>query len=102
MNRTFYGCSSVTELNFTSNIEIIGNQAFANCIGLLNINFYYETEEGNTLSSLKTIEGYAFQNCRNVINLVVPNTVTEIDEGAFNNMVSLDTITLPLLVRHLK
>ena len=48
---------------------------------------------------IKVIAADAFKECVNLEKIVIPNTVTTIEEGAFNGCRSLKTITLPFVGR---
>ncbi len=41
------------------------------------------------------ISSYAFNDCSNLVNIAIPNSVTSIGEGAFRNCTGLRSITLP-------
>lgn len=45
--------------------------------------------------SVTQIGDGAFENCDNLVNIVIPNSVTEIGNFAFHNCSSLETIVLP-------
>ena len=44
---------------------------------------------------IKTIESYAFDNCRSLKSITIPNSVTEIEDEAFYLCSSLTSITIP-------
>ncbi len=43
------------------------------------------------------IEDYAFQNCRNITSVYIPETVTTIGVGAFNGCTKIQSMTLPFI-----
>ena len=51
-----------------------------------------KTYKGNPV---KKIENMAFSNCKNVLNVKIPNTITTIGEGAFSYCSSLTEIVIP-------
>lgn len=53
---------------------------------------------GNTVT---TIDDYAFRNCKNIKNVVIPATVTRIDSSAFEGCVNLESINIPNSVTYL-
>ncbi|MCM1533167.1 MAG: leucine-rich repeat protein [Corallococcus sp.] len=48
-------------------------------------------------NSVKTIGGFAFQNCNCLTGITVPNSVTSIGSSAFSGCSSLESITLPFV-----
>lgn len=48
----------------------------------------------NLPNSIKTIEQQAFSQCNNLSDIVIPDTVTEIKEGAFMNAALLANVKL--------
>ncbi|MBR1867727.1 MAG: leucine-rich repeat protein [Clostridia bacterium] len=70
----FYECSSLRTLTLPDSCKTIGDQAFADC-GLTSLD----------LGSVEYIGRSAFSNIRNYSGeLVIPNTVTFIGQGAFS------------------
>ena len=52
------------------------------------------TYNGNTYT-VTSIEYSAFQDCKNLISVMIPNTVTYIDERAFSGCVNLTSVIIP-------
>ena len=50
---------------------------------------------GGTIYSVTGISNVAFNSCRNLTSVTIPNSVTTIGDGAFNDCSSLTTITIP-------
>ena len=70
--------------------------------GVENIEGFYNCvplEEVILPSTLKEIRDAAFQGCKSLKNIVIPNGVTLIGNSAFINCESLKTITIPSSVR---
>lgn len=44
---------------------------------------------------IEIIDGYAFENCENLVNIELPDTLTEIGRYAFLNCFNLHTVELP-------
>jgi hypothetical protein len=64
-------------------VEILGNSCFEACDELERILF----EDG---SQLRTIGRSAISNCKSFKTISIPETVTEIEEAAFNNCLELN------------
>ncbi len=86
----FKGCSSLTELNFSSLTQIgtsgnydDGTQAFAGCENLVSIN----------LGSLTVVPNNTFSNCTSLETVII-STITEIGNYAFEGCTALTTIDL--------
>ena len=53
------------------------------------------TYDGNYNYPVTKINAYAFQNCYNIVNMTIPDSVTTIGDYAFNNCKNLKRLTLP-------
>ncbi len=127
-NYAFEGCTSLSTVVVPNSVTDIGYKAFssvfnivykgtatgspwgARCInGFVDGNFVYEDETKTTLLACRTaasdtisipnsvtvIGKGAFQDCANVTAITIPNGVTSIGERAFSNCISLTTIVIP-------
>ena len=65
-----------TNYSIPSSVASIGNRAFVDCLGLINV------EIPNTVTN---IESGAFYGCRNLTRITIPNSVTSIELDAFIN-----------------
>lgn len=76
--RSFYGCSSLAEINFPSSLKQIDSYAFYGCSSLLELNIPTD------VSNLK-ISDMAFYNCTSlsVINI---SAISYLGRGAFNGV----------------
>lgn len=116
-SNTFYGCSGLTQVTISENIEYVGAKAFWNCPNLETVNFnavdcdmmytYYNNAYNSVFSSdasgsapaitrvtigssVQRIPDYAFKNAENIYQrLTVPASVTEIGNYAFYNCNSM-------------
>lgn len=89
-NRYSNGLESV-EFSGEINIEYIGENAF------------YGNKNLHTMdlgSKIKIIDNYAFQNCLELDNIVLPNTLTKIGDGAFTNC-NIHEIYIPNSVEYM-
>lgn len=65
----------------------IGNRAFAECSELTEVDF---AEGVNSIN----IGSNAFYNCKKLVSVTIPNTVSTLGAGAFGNCTALSEITL--------
>ena len=101
----FYGCTSLSNINLPDKLTYIQPNAFEDTAiydnpdnwenGVLYIDNYL-IEASESLSGNYTIrEGTigiayaAFYNCKNLVNLTVPDSILSVSNGAFNNCNSL-------------
>ena len=109
---SFRGCSSLKNITVPDSVASIGNSAFADCTSLKYNeydNAYYIGNEKNPYVVLvkakdtsvksciihentKIILNYAFQNCRWLTSITIPNSVSVIDDLAFDGCSSLKNI----------
>ena len=82
---------SVPGYTVPEGVSVIGANAFQGCTNLANINLP---------SSLKKIEGHAFEYC-NLTNVKIPNGVTEIGVYAFSDCDNLARIDIPYSVKEI-
>lgn len=76
-----------TSVSLPGSVTIIEEGGFKYCDELVTVEFRE--------SGLITIGARAFDGCDALKNIVIPETVTTIEEGAFINSRSLKTITIP-------
>ncbi len=81
----FDGCSSLTSVAVPDLIKVIQPNTFANCISLVNVRLP---------QSLKSIERGAFVRTA-LAEIVIPDSVTSIGQGAFHESKYLRSVRLP-------
>ncbi len=107
----FSGCSGLTEMLVPASVETLGKYAFENCTGLTNVQLPFSSdEEGNSMNWLYNsyaniekvtilggwkIPDNAYSNCKNLKEIILPDTITEIGSYAFKGCANLTQITLP-------
>lgn len=82
-NKAFYG-TPIDSIGIPASVQTIGSDAFYKS-NLVNVTF----AEGATLS---TIGENAFRECRNLTEIVMPNSVTEVGKYAFADCSALNKI----------
>lgn len=124
----FAYCSELTSISIPKNVTNIGNKAFRRCDNLATIevdnnNKYYLSENGVLYNKEKTmlikypvkkqgnsfsipngvtsIEFGAFENCENLISVTIPNSVIYIKDYAFDSCENLSSITIPNSVTYI-
>lgn len=83
----FYNATALKTINIPKNVTEIGQSAFNNCISLETVTF--------SASSLQALPKYAFYNCSQLNNVVLPSSLNTIGEYAFANCTSLTKIYIP-------
>jgi len=112
----FGGCTGLTSIVIPDSVTSIGSGAFGGCSSLTSITIpflgankagtgdkYFSYIFGDVPASLKevvvlsgtTIPNYAFSNCSNLENIMIPNNVTSIGSSAFSGCSSLVSIKIP-------
>ena len=116
----FYGCTNLTDVVFSNNIQYIGSYAFAFCDSLTNVyisdvgnwcNINFDSYYSNPLfhadnlylnnilvtelvipEDVTDISSFAFYGQRNIISIVIPDSVTNIGDYAFKNCDNLESL----------
>ncbi len=83
---TFSGCTGITSVALTDQLNMIGFSAFASCSGLKSI---------EVPSSVKTLGGCAFFACVNLSSVTLPASLVCIEPYTFAECISLGDIDLP-------
>ena len=119
-DEAFYWCSELTSVTIPNSVTSIGSGPFARCTNLNEIiveggNEYYCSDNGVLYNYKKTrliqcpgtktefeipnsvtqIDSGAFWGCRSLTSVTIPNSVTSIDSYAFSYCSSLTSVTIP-------
>ena len=104
---TFYGCSGLTSVTVPNSVTSIGYQAFENCSGLTSVNItdleawcniQFSGDSSNPPIYSSNPLYYAqhlYLNGSEVTDLMIPNTVTSIGDGAFYGCSVLTSVAIP-------
>ena len=99
-------CYQLKEINIPASVVEINDAAFENCRSIKSITFGGQAEAKSFASRMKRavasgdvalerIGNWAFYNCHELENLVIPEGVTEVGDAAFYGCTYLDSLTLP-------
>ena len=106
----FYGCSSLSNITIPDSVTEIYDGAFSKTKWFDNqsdgvvyagkVAYTYKGDMPKNTKILlrqdtKSISRYAFSDCTNLIDIVIPNSVNRIDVGTFWRCTSLKSITIP-------
>lgn len=99
----FHSCSSLTSIMIPNSVTSIGGDAFAACTSLTSIsvdsgNPKYDSRD-NSNSIIDTKNNTLIVGCKNT---TIPNSVTCIGDGAFNECIDLSSITIPNSVTNIE
>ena len=100
-NHAFRGCTSLASVEMPSSVTSIGDFAFSGCTSLTSVNYLGTIEQWCNISfsygSANPLYNGAnlYLNGVLVTDLVIPNTLTEINECAFYGCTSLTSVTIP-------
>ena len=79
----FEYCTRLTDISGTANLEVVGETSFARCPALADFDF----------PGVKSIGAWAFYDS-GLVNVTIPDSVTEIGEGAFENCAKLESVSV--------
>ncbi len=106
----FYRCDSLTSITIPESVTSIGGDAFLNTPWYNNLKdgivilgkvlYKYKGEMPTSTSidiekGIVSISAQAFDGCRNLISIYIPETVTSIGDYAFRSCTSLVSVTIP-------
>ncbi len=93
---SFHNCSLVEILKISNSVTSIGKYAFAGCV--MNSKFNSSNDAEMMIpNSCIMIDAFAFEGMALITNVVVPDSVETIENGAFKGFDSLESITIPFV-----
>ncbi len=98
-----YQAINLTSLVISDAITTVGNGAFAGCIHITEATLptwaiaaiAKDSLQSVIIGAGETIGASAFANCANLTTIVIPNTVTTVDDTAFVGCNTITTATVP-------
>lgn len=115
-SKAFIGCSGLASITIPDSVTYIGAGVFAGCDNLIGISvpfigasrdesktlWYFFNETPAKLKRINVTDAFkiansTFENCINLTDVIISNSVTTIDSKAFIGCTSLRSITLPFL-----
>ena len=93
--RAFFGCNSLTSVEIPNSVTTISNEAFNSCTSLESVLFAED-------SKLTRINYGTFVYCRNLESVIIPYSVTAISEVAFSGCESLSSVSIPNSVTNIE
>lgn len=97
-NSAFYGCIKLKEITLPNSVTEIGEWIFVGCASLRSVKLS-ESLRRIPYRAFRFFVGLDEVFCCPFTEIVIPNSVTEIDEGAFEGCKSLASITIPESVK---
>ena len=120
-DNAFAWCVALTSITIPDSLTSIGSGAFCSCsvteVKVAPGNSNYVSVDGvlydkdkttilcypckkeektyKIIDGVTSIDGYAFNNCQNLVNIIIPDSVTSIGESAFNYCINLTDLTIP-------
>ncbi len=89
--RAFENNKNLTAVTLGAALSTLESQVFINCSSLTSVIFLTETEDDVT-TGITQIKDTAFENCNNLLNIVLPETLTSITALAFDGALKLQAI----------
>jgi len=86
---------TLNNVNYTYTVGTVAASVGSSASASGNISLLSSFVVGGATYNVTSIVASAFQNCYNLITVIIPESVTSIGDSAFNNCSNLTTATLP-------
>lgn len=98
-NKLFYGCDNLTSLTIGKNVKTVGEEAFVGCTALTslyvnNIEQWLSFNFESCLESPLYYAGKLYIGGKSAENIVIPESVTKINDNAFYRCTNVKSVTL--------
>ena len=96
----FKGCRGLTSIPIPISVTSIGDDAFDECYGLKKVEIFdiaawCKIDFSNFFSNPLSFALHLYMDGKEIINLVIPESITAINDYAFQNCVGLTSINIP-------
>ena len=100
-NFAFDNCAALTSITIPYNVKNIGYNPFRGCYNLTSINVSSSNQKYDSRGCNAIIEKIQYKLIAGCKNTIIPNGISAIEDFAFANCSTLDSIYLPNDIKHI-